>query len=139
MGQLLIGSRVLHRLTELSTTYKDGSMAAPQLPAGVDIKNCATYGLCDAVFALVDVPGALDNLRARHNLLLASQTVASLPGAAAHAAAEDAVKQSNRAGFPGHAAAEEAVLIAQGRAPAGLTPAEFQHRQAELRVIQLQG
>ena len=52
----------------------------------------------------------------------------------AHAAAEAAVQQSSRAGFPAHAAAEAAVLLTQGRHPAGVNAGELAHFQAEQAV-----
>ena len=44
----------------------------------------------------------------------------------------------SRPGFNEHAAAEAAVLFAQGRAPANLSPAELQHYQAEQAVLAAQ-
>ena len=43
-----------------------------------------------------------------------------------------------RPGFNDHAAAEAAVLFAQGRAPANLSPGEFAHYQAEQAVLAAQ-
>ena len=43
-----------------------------------------------------------------------------------------------RPGFNSHAAAETAVLLAQGRAPANLSPGELAHYQAENAVLAAQ-
>ena len=43
-----------------------------------------------------------------------------------------------RPGFNAHAAAEAAVLFAQGRAPANLSPGELAHYQAEQAVLAAQ-
>jgi len=63
----------------------------------------------------------------------------ALPGIEAHAAAEAAVQQQSRAGFPAHAAAESAVLLSQGRVPAGLDAGHLAHFQAEQEILALQG
>ena len=57
-----------------------------------------------------------------------------LPGIEAHAAAEAELKEASREGFPGHAAAEAAVLLAQGRVPAGLDAGRLAHFQVKYHV-----
>merc|ERR1711981_456826 len=86
------------------------ALGAPQLPAGLTAAACPNYPYCDATtgfLAVPDVPGAAD---------------------------EAAVQQQSRGGFPAHAAAEAAVLLQQGRAPAGLSAGELAHFQAEQAV-----
>merc|ERR1711935_865012 len=62
------------------------------------------------------------------------QQLSALPGIEAHAAAEAAVKESNRPGFSAHAAAVNAVLLSQGRIPEGVPQAHLAHFQAEQAV-----
>merc|ERR1712106_1245003 len=147
MGQLQIGSRVLHRLTELSNFIKMSpliilalascAMAAPQLPAGLSIQDCVNYPYCDQKFGFLDipdVPGAAEIIRGQELLIQSRKTVSALPGIEAHQAAEAQVLEASRAGFPAHAAAIQAVLL-QGRAPEGLTAGKYAHYKAEQAVI----
>merc|ERR1712122_372878 len=113
--------------------------AAPQLPAGLTAAACPNYPYCDGTTGFLeipDVPGAEEVIRAQEQLLRANlgpaAYVAALPGA------EAAVENLQRPGFNEHAAAEAAVLFAQGRAPANLSPAELQHYQAEQAVLAAQ-
>merc|ERR1712122_176889 len=84
--------------------------AAPQLPAGLTAAACPNYPYCDGTTGFLeipDVPGAEEVIRAQEQLLRANLGPA----------------------------AEVAVLFAQGRAPANLSPAELQHYQAEQAVL----
>lgn len=118
------------------------TMAAPQLPAGLSIEDCPNYPDCSQRFgflAVPDVPGAAEIIRAQEELIQGRKAGVALPGIEAHAAAEAAVLDSSRPGFPAHNAAVQAVLLAQGRVPEGLTAAEWAHFQAEQAVRNLQG
>merc|ERR1711874_713373 len=110
----------------------------PPLPAGLTAAACPNYPYCDATtgfLAVPDVPGAADVIRAQEAIIRGHLApTAGLPGIQAHAAAEAAVQQQSRGGFPAHAAAEAAVLLQQGRAPAGLSAGELAHFQAEQAV-----
>ena len=114
------------------------AMAAPQLPAGLTAAACPNYPYCDATtgfLSVPDVPGAADVIRAQEAIIRGNiAPTAGLPGIQAHAAAEAAVQQQSRGGFPAHAAAEAAVLLQQGRAPANLNAGELAHFQAEQAV-----
>ena len=114
------------------------AMAAPQLPAGLSAAACPDYPYCSATngfLAIPDVPGAADVIRAQEAIIRGNLApTAGLPGIQAHAAAEAAIKQQSRGGFPAHAAAEAAVLLQQGRAPANLNAGELAHFQAEQAV-----
>ena len=120
------------------------ALAAPQLPAGLTAAACPNYPYCDAVTGFLevpDVPGAEEVIKAQEILLrgnLGLTGIPALPGAEAHRAAELAVEQLARPGFNAHAAAEAAVLAAQGRAPANLSPADLAHYQAEQAVLAAQ-
>ena len=114
------------------------AMAAPQLPAGLSAAACPNYPYCDATTGFLSipaVPGAGDVIRAQEAIIRGNLApTAGLPGIQAHAAAEAAVQQQSRGGFPAHAAAEAAVLLQQGRLPAGLNAGELAHFQAEQAV-----
>ena len=110
------------------------SLAAPgQLPVGVSAASCPNYPYCNGVGAplslpVTAVPGAADVIRAQEALIRGNMAPT------AHAAAEAAIIQQSRGGYPAHAAAERAVLMQQGRVPAGLNQGELQHFQAEAAV-----
>merc|ERR1712201_7907 len=122
MGTVLAGSRVSLRLTELPflanlkmSPFLILSLAvsacvarpqSPSLPTGLSFAQCINYPFCDQTNGFLEVPAA--------------------PGAA--------VKESNRPGFSAHAAAENAVLLSQGRIPAGVPAAHLAHFQAEQAV-----
>merc|ERR1711862_1041451 len=157
MGQLLIGSRVSHRLTELSRNLTQHnkmsplivlalasvSLAAPQLPAGLSIAQCVNYPFCDQTNGFLEipaVPGAEAVIRAQENIIVGNQSpLSALPGIEAHAAAEAAVQDASRPGFPAHAAAVNAVLLAQGRIPEGIPVSHLARFQAEQAVLLAQG
>ena len=110
-------------------------LAAPapgQLPAGVSAYSCPNYPYCSGAntlsLAVPNVPGAADVIRAQEALIRGNLAPT------AHAAAEAAIIQQSRGGYPAHAAAEKAVLMQQGRVPAGLNQGELQHFQAEAAV-----
>merc|ERR1711981_807105 len=96
------------------------ALGAPQLPAGLTAAACPNYPYCDATtgfLAVPDVPGAADVIRAQEAIIRGHLApTAGLPG------------------FQAHAAAEAAVLLQQGRAPAGLSAGELAHFQAEQAV-----
>ena len=119
-------------------TLAASTLAAPQLPAGVSAAACPNYPYCDAAtgfLAVPNVPGAGDVIRAQEALIRGfNGQAAGLPGIQAHAAAEAAIKQQSRGGYPAHAAYENAVLLQQGRVPAGLNQGELAHFQAEAAV-----
>jgi len=101
------------------------AFAAPQLPAGLTAAACPNYPYCDATGGFLpvpDVPGAGEVIAAQEAIIRSHQGVGvpALPGLEAHAAAEAAVQQQSRAGFPAHAAAVNAVLLSQGRLPEGV-------------------
>merc|ERR1712018_866480 len=113
--------------------------AAPQLPAGLTAAECPNFPYCDATngfLAVPDVPGAADVIAAQENLIrFGLNPHSGLPGIEAHAAAEAALVEASREGFPGHAAAEAAVLLAQNRVPVGLDAGRLAHFQAEQAVL----
>merc|ERR1712243_280815 len=137
MGQFWTGSRVSVRLTELPflanikmSPFLILSVAvsacvarpqAPSLPAGLSFAQCINYPFCDQTNGFLEVPavpGAEAVIRAQENIIVGnSSPLAALPGIEAHAAAE--------------AAAENAVLLSQGRIPAGVPAAHLAHFQAE--------
>ena len=111
---------------------------APSLPAGLSFAQCVNYPFCDQTNGFLEVPavpGAEAVIRAQENIIVGNNSpLAALPGIEAHAAAEAAVKESNRPGFSAHSAAENAVLLSQGRIPAGVPAAHLAHFQAEQAV-----
>merc|ERR1711875_196557 len=117
------------------------AFAAPQLPAGLTAAACPNYPYCDATggfLAIPDVPGAAEVIAAQESIIRSHQGIGGalpLPGIEAEAA----VQQQSRAGFPAHAAAESAVLLSQGRLPAGLDAGHLAHFQAEQEILALQG
>ena len=125
-------------LSFIVLTLTSTALAAPQLPAGLSAAACPNYPYCDATtgfLSVPDVPGAADVIRAQEAIIRGNiAPTAGLPGIQAHAAAEAAVQQQSRGGFPAHAAAEAAVLLQQGRAPANLNAGELAHFQAEQAV-----
>merc|ERR1711976_415436 len=108
----MLTSRVMFSLISLGL-----ASAAPQLPAGLTAAACPNYPYCDAVTGFLevpDVPGAKEVIQAQEVLLRANLAPSAvLPGADA----------------------EAAVLFAQGRAPANLSPGELAHYQAEQAVL----
>merc|ERR1712025_108447 len=126
--QFWTGSRVSLRLTELP--FLSNLKACP-LPS-VSTTPSVTRPMALEVPA---VPGAEAVIRAQENIIVGNNSpLAALPGIEAHAAAEAAVKESNRPGFSAHSAAENAVLLSQGRIPAGVPAAHLAHFQAEQAV-----
>merc|ERR550519_1161799 len=111
-----------------------GCSAAPQLPAGLTAAACPNYPYCDATGGFLEipaVPGAAEVIAAQEAVIRSGlNPLAGLPGIDAHAAAEAAVKDAGREGFAGDAA----VLLAQGRVPAGLDAGRLAHFQAEQAV-----
>merc|ERR1712037_616467 len=128
----------LHKMTPfVILSLVASAFAAPQLPAGLTAAACPNYPYCDATggfLAVPDVPGAADVIAAQEAIIRSHQGVGvpALPGFEAHAAAEAAVQQQSRAGFPdihlpAHAAAVNAVLLSQGRLPEGLDAGHVAH------------
>merc|ERR1712059_34011 len=120
------------------------ALGAPQLPAGLTAAACPNYPYCDASTGFLEVPnvpGAAEVIQAQEQIIRSHQGIggAPLPGIQAHAAAEAAVQHQSRAGFPAHFAAEQAILLSQGRTPAGLDAGRLAHFQAEQEVLALQG
>merc|ERR1712098_273078 len=120
------------------------AFGAPQLPAGLTAAACPNYPYCDATGGFLpvpDVPGAAAVIAGQEAIIRSHRGIGgavALPGIEAHAAAA-AVQQQSRAGFPAHAAAESAVLLSQGRVPAGLDAGHLAHFQAEQEILALQG
>merc|ERR1712201_46098 len=159
MGQFWTGSRVSLRLTELPflsnlkmSPFLILSLAvsacvarpqSPSLPAGLSIAQCVNYPFCDQTNGFLEipaVPGAEAVIRAQENIIVGNQSpLSALPGIEAHAAAEAAVQDASRPGFPAHAAAVNAVLLAQGRVPEGIPASHLAHFQAEQAVLLAQG
>merc|ERR1711881_197362 len=103
------------------------AFGAPQLPAGLTAAACPNYPYCDATGGFLPVP--------------------DVPGAAAVIAGQEAIIRSHQGiggavalpGIEAHAAAESAVLLSQGRVPAGLDAGHLAHFQAEQEILALQG
>merc|ERR1711942_305078 len=133
MGTVLDCSRVSLRLTELPflanikmSPFLILSLAvsacvarpqAPSLPAGLSFAHCVNYPFCDQTNGFLEVPavpGAEAVIRAQENIIVGNNSpLAALPGIEAHSAAENAV------------------LLSQGRIPAGVPAAHLAHFQAE--------
>ena len=112
--------------------------SVPSLPAGLSFAQCVNYPFCDQTNGFLEVPavpGAEAVIRAQENIIVGNNSpLSALPGIEAHAAAEAAVKESNRPGLSAHAAAVNAVLLSQGRIPEGVPASHLAHFQAEQAV-----
>merc|ERR1712098_395409 len=77
-----------------------------ELPAGLTAAACPNYPYCDATGGFLpvpDVPGAAAVIAGQEAIIRSHQGIGgavALPGIEAHAAAEAAVQQQSRAGFP---------------------------------------